>query len=532
MWNPFLLLFQLFQWLLDKILSPDPPPPNANLRRPRIAIIGAGLTGVSAASHCVGHGFESMIFEAGGRERLGVRKSATTVFILADNDILASGLQIHSITYRFFPKLQWKEGYPKREEIVDAVEKLWKTYHLEDKTKFNTKVEKVWQESDDKWYVNSEEYGKFDGVIAAIGTCGDPKTPHMRGQESFEGTICHSSELGDIDGKGKKIVIIGGGASAVEALEYASVVNAAKTTVLARSDKWIIPRNALVDMLLAMNIFGQELYLAWIPEFLLKRFFYRDLSDLAPSKGLFTETPMVNSEVLDKIREGTASWLRGDIISFDKTGVNFNQRSKGVPAGGPGKEIHVDADIIIMATGQWPALSYSGLDVDLGSIGFYRPSLKFLPEECFEEPFNPPNWYLQTFPPPHRSICANNCTYVNGIGAVGNYHIGIYTRILLMFLVDPTTRPNPSLMRLWINFTRFLKARSPTPAFDFFTYTELLWWLFFCVVINPFRWKWALFVFCGIGVHLPLAVVKSEDNLREVIGMEEYNSTIWKRKHQ
>lgn len=69
--NPILFLYQLMQWVLTKVLSPTPPPPNANLSRPKIAIIGAGLTGVSAASHCVGHGFDCTIFEAGDRKNLG-----------------------------------------------------------------------------------------------------------------------------------------------------------------------------------------------------------------------------------------------------------------------------------------------------------------------------------------------------------------------------------------------------------------------------------------------------------------------------
>lgn len=69
--HPFAFIYQLIQWLLDKILSPDPPAPGEKLGRPKIAIIGAGLTGVSAASHCVGHGFDVQIFEAGPREQLG-----------------------------------------------------------------------------------------------------------------------------------------------------------------------------------------------------------------------------------------------------------------------------------------------------------------------------------------------------------------------------------------------------------------------------------------------------------------------------
>ena len=64
-------IYSLLQWLLRNIFAPDPPAPGAKLQRPKIAIIGAGITGVSAASHCIGHGFDVTLFEAGGRNRLG-----------------------------------------------------------------------------------------------------------------------------------------------------------------------------------------------------------------------------------------------------------------------------------------------------------------------------------------------------------------------------------------------------------------------------------------------------------------------------
>jgi hypothetical protein len=69
--HPLVFIYQLIQWFLNKLLSPEPPAPGAKLGRPKIAVIGAGLTGVSAASHCVGHGFDIQIFEAGPREQLG-----------------------------------------------------------------------------------------------------------------------------------------------------------------------------------------------------------------------------------------------------------------------------------------------------------------------------------------------------------------------------------------------------------------------------------------------------------------------------
>lgn len=69
--HPFIFIYQIWQLLIDRFLSPAPPVPGQRLSRPKIAIIGAGLTGVSAASHCVGHGFDVQIFEAGPKSQLG-----------------------------------------------------------------------------------------------------------------------------------------------------------------------------------------------------------------------------------------------------------------------------------------------------------------------------------------------------------------------------------------------------------------------------------------------------------------------------
>ena len=79
-------------------------------------------------------------------------------------------------------------------------------------------------------------------------------------------------------------------------------------------------------------------------------------------------------------------------------------------------------------------------------------------------------------------------------------------------------------MKKWIDMTRFLKTRSPVGAFDFFTYSEMIYWFVFVTLINPFRWKWAFFVFFGVGYALPRKVVATEDSLREKTGIKT-NST-------
>lgn len=69
--HPFLFIYQVWQWLIDFILSPAPPKSDRELSRPKIAIIGAGITGVASAAHCVGHGFDVTIFEAGDEKNVG-----------------------------------------------------------------------------------------------------------------------------------------------------------------------------------------------------------------------------------------------------------------------------------------------------------------------------------------------------------------------------------------------------------------------------------------------------------------------------
>jgi len=46
-----------------------------------------------------------------------------------------------------------------------------------------------------------------------------------------------------------------------------------------------------------------------------------------------------------------------------------------------------------------------------------------------------------------------------------------------------------------------------------------------CVVINPFRWKWALFVFLGIGIKFPQYVVEKEDQVRNGLGVPATHKT-------
>jgi len=109
------------------------------------------------------------------------------------------------------------------------------------------------------------------------------KESHIHSKDTnifLRGPILHSSQLDTLTPellKGKNVVIIGSGASAVEAVEIALERGCEVCSVLARDDKvrfrswcwtdeaystvnqWIIPRNILFDTLIAAQPFGREM---------------------------------------------------------------------------------------------------------------------------------------------------------------------------------------------------------------------------------------------------------------------------------
>ncbi len=139
---------------------------------------------------------------------------------------------------------------------------------------FKTKVVKVHRSNDkdraqqpgtrSKWLINDGEDGEFDAVICTVGTCGKPTTKVFEGEDVFEengGWVVHSSELDKLSGsgsdtendssektnghanghskepfdvKGKTMIIVGSGASSVEAAEWAVEKGADKVWILAR----------------------------------------------------------------------------------------------------------------------------------------------------------------------------------------------------------------------------------------------------------------------------------------------------------
>ncbi|KAL4402288.1 N,N-dimethylaniline monooxygenase [Malassezia pachydermatis] len=481
------LVVYIYEWIQVPIswaFSPLPPPKHGK-KFGHVAVIGAGLSGISTASQLVSHGFEVTIFEAGSKSG-GIWANVNST----------SGLQINSVMYRFHPMVLWRAFYPHRDEILENIRRICDVYSLNDRIRFDTPVTKVERHSSStkekngsghtRWVINGNMSEVFDGLVVTIGTCGKPNFIKIDGQESFKGKIVHSSQLDDVDFKNKRVLIVGGGASGVEAAETALAKGANKPTILARSDKWIIPRNMVVDALLSLQPFGREMPLSFIPEAFIRWFHYRDLTEkMAPTQGFFTGTPIVNNSFLQHVRNGRADYQRGDTICVKEDGIEWNARKRGQKKGEKGEKQFSKADIIILAA------------------GFKRPSFDFLPDDLFPEDYTRPNMYLQVFPVNDWSVLCTNSTFHNAVGTVGHIHIGIYARILSLFLLEKKVRPHPHHMRLWVDAIRFIKENAPGGQLEFFTYMELCVWFLLFMVFRPSRFHFFFFVLFGYGFWVP-----------------------------
>ncbi|KAJ7074049.1 FAD/NAD(P)-binding domain-containing protein [Mycena amicta] len=498
----------LVQHILVAIFKPPPPNSADPLPNPygRVAVIGAGLTGVSSAAHCIAHNFEVVIFEAGPRSCLGG---------IWAHENSTSGLQLNSHLYRFHPGVIWRNAFPLRDEILSEVTRIWEEYRLESRTRFETPVTSVKRAEDDQfgrhqWSINDDAENPFTAVIVNIGTCGKPKWIHLDGMPKetgpakedsennnnnekdhniFKKPIVHSSEL-DSDAiseeaiKGKRVVVIGSGASGVEAAETALGRGAGGVVMIARTDKWIIPRNMFFDTFLACQPFGREMPLSFLWEAFIKQWQYHGVKDVVPADiGLFEGTPVVNDAFLGHVRSGACRYVHGDPIRLTKDGVRTNVRERGMKPGDKGTEETIRGDVIVLAT------------------GYEKPSIDFLPDELFPEGYERPDLYLQNFSTEDWSVLMTNSSYMSAIGTVGHFHIGIYTRILLTLLLDANARPIPKDMKLWVDVISFIKRGARGGPLGFFTYAELTIWLVTFHLFRLDRLRWLFFIMFGWGVH-------------------------------
>jgi 4-hydroxyacetophenone monooxygenase len=154
----------------------------------------------------------------------------------------------HNYSYSFAQRHDWPFHFSTQAVLQGYFADCADAFAVRDHVRFGTEVlSAVWSDTDNRWTIRTRDaHGnetaiEADAVISAVGQLNRPLTPNIEGIESFEGPAFHSARWDhDVDLAGKRVAVIGTGASAVQFIpEIAPTVDA--LTVFQRTPAWLIP---------------------------------------------------------------------------------------------------------------------------------------------------------------------------------------------------------------------------------------------------------------------------------------------------
>jgi cation diffusion facilitator CzcD-associated flavoprotein CzcO len=363
-----------------------------------VLIVGAGLSGIGAGYHlqtkCPGKSFA--ILE--GRDCIG---GTWDLFrypgIRSDSDMFTLG-------YSFKPWLEAK-AIADGPRILNYVRETAAENGIDRKIRFNHRVRRAsWSNAEARWTVEAERATPDGGSEAVRLTCGflfmcagyyryeAGYTPDFEGKADFTGRLVHPQAWPhDLDYAGKRVIVIGSGATAVT-LVPEMARTAGHVTMLQRSPTYVVSRparDALADRLrrtlpsrLAYHLIRWRNVMWGMYFFQLARrkpARVRELilggvrAALGPDYDVATHfTPRYNpwdqrlclvpdGDLFDAIRDRRASVATGEIERFTAKGIRLKD----------GREL--DADIIVTATGLvLQVLGGVAVDVDGRAVDFAK----------------------------------------------------------------------------------------------------------------------------------------------------------------
>ncbi|MRJ75995.1 SidA/IucD/PvdA family monooxygenase [Aeromicrobium sp. SMF47] len=204
-----------------------------------IVIIGTGFSGMGMA----------MKLRASGREDFVVLEKAQDVGgTWRDNTYPGCECDIPSHMYSFSYELNtgWSKSFSGQPEIWSYMRKVADEQGIRPYIDFGVEVTGAsWDEERRVWTVRTASGEDYEArvVVAGVGGLHIPNIPEITGADTFEGPRFHSAQWDhSVDLKGKKVVVIGTGASAIQFIPIiAQEVD--QLTVFQRTPPWVLPKN-------------------------------------------------------------------------------------------------------------------------------------------------------------------------------------------------------------------------------------------------------------------------------------------------
>ncbi len=202
-------------------------------------IIGAGVSGLCAAINLKRAGIPFTVFE----------KSETVGGTWWDNRYPGAGVDTpnHLYSYSFAP-YDWSMYFALRDELHAYLEYVADQFELRPNIRFGAEVKSAaYDKQAQRWSVavrqpdGSERILKANVVISAVGIFNPIKFPDIKGLDRFAGPCFHTARWpSDLDLSGKRVAMIGNGASAMQVgPEIQNTV--ASLTIFQRSAHWVSP---------------------------------------------------------------------------------------------------------------------------------------------------------------------------------------------------------------------------------------------------------------------------------------------------
>ncbi|KAI8147577.1 hypothetical protein BJV82DRAFT_710071 [Fennellomyces sp. T-0311] len=219
--------------------------PSRNDRKPTVAVIGTGFSGVCAAIKLKKElGIKAQLFEMS--EDVGGTWHANT-YPGAECDIPS---HLYSLSFELNNSKCWTKHYSGQAEIYEYLRHVAKKYNLYENIKFETEIVRAeWKEQQQQWLVqwrNVRDHqqvgsGYYDILFAGLGPLRVPSIPSEF--SGFQGPIVHTAKWdSSIDYTNKRVAVIGSGATAVQLIPELRKV-ASHVYNYQRTPAWISPRD-------------------------------------------------------------------------------------------------------------------------------------------------------------------------------------------------------------------------------------------------------------------------------------------------
>ena len=201
----------------------------------RVVVIGAGLSGMLAAIRLREAGIGCVVLE----------KNDDVGGTWLENGYPGAGVDTPSHLYSFsFAPKQWSTHFGKRDEVLAYLREVADHYDLRGMIRFGTEAAAATYDARrQRWTIRTTagEELEANAVITAVGVLNRPRVPDLPGLGDFQGPIFHSARWpADLDITGKRVAVVGTGASAMQIVP-AIAGRAAHITVFQRSPQWVAP---------------------------------------------------------------------------------------------------------------------------------------------------------------------------------------------------------------------------------------------------------------------------------------------------